>query len=444
MVTGAVIGAVPSTQPQSDVRAFGAVGDGKTKDTAAFQQALDACAHAGGGEVLVPPGNYLIGSVQLGSRTVLRLSKDAIITGSPDKADYPMTRVRWEGRWEQGRRALIYSEGADDIAIIGPGRIDGNAKVAASQNPRGSVVLEPINCDNVRWEDFTVTQGGNWATHPTCCKNVSIQNITISGKRDGIDVDSCSAVQIVGCNIDTGDDCISLKSGRGAAAVKANLPTADVYIAHCTLNDRKFACVGIGSETSGGIRDVRMEHCKMTAERDAVYIKSRIGRGGTIENISGSDLEVTAGIFLRINLTSAGNTNTTDDPLPGLAGYPVGRHFVFSDIRLNHASRIIDAVKIAAESPLDGLSVSKVSGTAEKGIQLDHVKNIELSEIHVTVDKGVPLAIHDTTGTGIQDAAPYRPRKSNQPELDTPTEDAGGPGSISSMKVPATGPTTQQ
>ena len=87
-----------------------------------------------------------------------------------------MMDIRWEGRWQPGRRALIYSANVDHTGIIGPGRIEGNPAVAAPQNPRGVVVLEPISCNDVRWEGFTVTQGGNWATHPTYCTDVTIKN----------------------------------------------------------------------------------------------------------------------------------------------------------------------------------------------------------------------------------------------------------------------------
>jgi len=98
---------------------FGTTGDGTNKDTAAFQKAFDACASNGGGEVLVPPGNYLIGSVQMGSRTILALQKGSVITGSADMSDYPMTDVRWEGRWEPGHRGLIYATNADNVMIGG-------------------------------------------------------------------------------------------------------------------------------------------------------------------------------------------------------------------------------------------------------------------------------------------------------------------------------------
>ena len=248
-----------------NVRDFGAIGDGTNKDTVAFQKALDACAVSGGGEVLVPAGKYLIGSVQIGNRTILRLETNSVIVGSPDTNDYPMMDIRWEGRWQPGRRALIYSANVDHTGIIGPGRIEGNPAVAAPQNPRGVVVLEPISCNDVRWEGFTVTQGGNWATHPTYCSDVVIKNVNITGNRDGIDVDSCKNVRIEDCDIDTGDDSISLKSGRGLDGARIGKPTEDVLITGCTLTGRHFAAIGIGSETSGGIRNVRIEHCKLTS-----------------------------------------------------------------------------------------------------------------------------------------------------------------------------------
>src|SRR4051812_14006447 len=138
-----------------NVRDFGATGDGATKDTAAFQRALDACAVNGGGEVLVPTGRYLIGSVQQGNRTVIRLEPDSVIVGSPDAADYPTLDVRWEGRMQPGRRALIQAANVENIGIIGPGHIEGKPAMAAPQNPRGSVVLESMNCSGVHWEGFT-------------------------------------------------------------------------------------------------------------------------------------------------------------------------------------------------------------------------------------------------------------------------------------------------
>jgi polygalacturonase len=388
--------------PTLNVRNLNAIGDGTNDDTVAFQKALDICIVFGGGTVLVPPGNYLIGSVTMGSHTTLQLQRGSVIIGIGDTNDYPMVPVRWEGRWEMGRCSLIYATNAEDISIVGPGRIEGNPKMAAPQNPRGSVVLEAVSCKGVRWEDFTVTQGGNWATHPTYCTNVIIRNLTITGRRDGIDVDSCKNVLIDGCKIDTSDDSISLKSGRGKQAVLAGIPTEDVVITNCTLVDHRFASIGIGSETSGGIHNVRISHCQFTSRSDGIYIKTRIGRGGSIENISADDIDVQGGGFVRINLISSGNSNTVDDPVAGLDGYPQGRNFSFSNVRLSGATELCEASKISPERPLDGLTLANITGTCTKGISLANITNASLSGINVTGYKGDLLKQDNVHGTGLE------------------------------------------
>jgi polygalacturonase len=391
----------PVSQAFFNVRDFGAVGDGVTKDTVAFQKALDACAISGGGEVVVPAGKYLIGSVQMGYCTVLRLAKDSVIMGSGNTNDYPMMDIRWEGRWQPGRRALIYAANVDHTGIIGPGRIEGNPAVAAPQNPRGAVVLEPINCTDVRWEGFTVTQGGNWATHPTYCTDVSIKGVTINGGRDGIDVDSCKNVRIENCDINTGDDSISLKSGRGMDGARVGKPTEDVLITRCNLVGRRFACLGIGSETSGGIRNVRIENCRLTSRTFGIYIKTRTGRGGVIENVSGEDLDVLGGGFLKINLTSAGNLNTADDPVEGEAGMPLGRNYSFSNVRVTNCSWLVDARDISPARPLQGLTLADISGTCTNGIALANIMGAKLQGIHVSGYTGSWLTTTNVTGTGI-------------------------------------------
>jgi polygalacturonase len=390
-----------STPKTFNVCDFGAKGDGETSDTRAFQKTLDTCAVSGGGQVIVPAGRYLIGSVQMGYQTILKLEPNSVIIGSSDPNDYPMIDIRWEGRWQPGRRALIYAANVDHTGIIGPGRIEGNPRMAAPQNPRGAVVLEPINCNDVRWEDFTVTQGGNWATHPTYCTDVVIKNVTIRGNRDGIDIDSCKNVHIEDCSIDTGDDAISLKSGRGMNGARIGRPTEDVVIKDCTLTSRIFAGIGIGSETSGGVRNVRIEGCKFNCRTFAIYIKTRIGRAGVTENIHGEDIDVLGGGFLRINLTQGGNTNTFDDPVEGLLGYPSARNLSFSNVRLHDASEIIRATQIVPEKPVQGLSLENITGTAARGMNLCHIRDLALKDINVTGFSGPLLITEDVTGTGL-------------------------------------------
>jgi len=402
---------LPAPKASYNVRDFGAKGDGETKDTVAFQKALDTCAVNGGGQVDVPAGNYLIGSIQLGNQTILRLEQNSQLTGSPDLDDYPIIDIRWEGRLEKGHRSLIYAYNVENIGVVGPGTILGDRGPAASNTePRGSEMIEPIDCHGVRLEGYGINQpGNNWNTHPTYCTDVMIKNVNLASGRDGIDVDSCKNVLITGCDINTGDDSISIKSGRGMDGARLGIPTEDVLITHCTLLDRTFACLGIGSEISGGVRNLRIEHCKLTSPRSAViYLKTRIGRAGVNENISGEDLDILSGDFLRINLTRGGNSNTADDPVDGLIGYPTGRNISFSNVRVA-CNTLVQANEISAKRPLEGLHLSNITGTCTKGMNIANANGVELKDIKVTGFDGALLSVANVTGTGLEGAVTVDP-----------------------------------
>jgi polygalacturonase len=389
-----------------DVRAAGAAGDGKTKDTAAFQKALDACAAGGGGEVVVAAGDYLIGSIELKSNTILRLQKGANLIGSPDLGDYPIIDVRWEGRWIKGYRALIFANETKHIGVVGPGRIAGDPGLGGRQMPRRPVLIEPIRCEDILFEDFSTEHRSMWSIHPIYCENVLATNLTIrstGGNGDGIDVDSCRHVRIEHCDISTGDDCISLKSGRGMEGFTAKKPTEDVLIRDCTMADSIFACIGIGSETSGGIRGVRIEHCKFTGVRTyAIYIKSRPGRGAFIEDILARDLDVTTapGGFLRINLLSSGIQDP--EPVPGDEGIPSAKNFRFSDIKVN-CGTLVEAGSISPAKPLDGFALIDVTGICAKAVSLSNMTNAELRDIRVSGYAGPFLTLTNVQGSGLDE-----------------------------------------
>jgi len=381
------LGLMASPKGTFDVRMYGAIADGKTKDTAAFQRALDAAAAAGGGDVVVPSGEYLIGSIELKSNTTLRLSKDAHLIGSADMSYYPVTQVRWEGRWVDGHRGLIYSQGANHIGVIGPGKISGTPTLRGRQTPREPALIEPINTTDIVLDGFSAEQRLMWAIRPTYSDNIEIRNLfirTTGGNGDGIDIDSCRHVRIEDCDIDTGDDAIAIKSGRGMEGLKAARPTEDVLISHCTLGDSIFAAIGIGSETSGGIRNIRIEHVKVShAKTYAFYIKSRVGRGAFIEDITVDDMEVgpEAEGFLRISLMTSGLQDS--EPFQGEAGIPTTKNFSFKNIKVNGGT-LVDATAVSPEKPIQGFTLSNVSGKVTKGISLANVVNAKLSDIQVT------------------------------------------------------------
>jgi polygalacturonase len=223
---------------------------------------------------------------------------------------------------------------------------------------------------------------------------------------DGIDVDSCRHVHIDGCDISTGDDCISLKSGRGSEGYLLHQPTEDVHISNCTFADSIFACIGIGSETSGGIRGVHIEHCKFTgAKTFALYIKSRPGRGAFIEDIVANDLEVsgTQGGLLRFNLLASGKQD--ESPVPGMEGIPTVRNFRFSNIHVTDAPILVDGTSVHPEKPLDGFSLTNVTGSCTKGIYLANVRNAVIRNVNVTGFAAPLINIHNVTGVGLHGAA---------------------------------------
>jgi polygalacturonase len=408
--------ATPPPAPPPDillnVREFGARGDGTTKDTAAIQQAIDRCSALGGGEVRFPAGNFLTGAIALRSNTLLRLDKDTIITGTPDLDDYPVHQVRWEGKWIAGHTALFYAIDAFGIGIVGTGKIVGNPNLGGRPTPesplRHPALIETINCNTIRLQGFSTSYHLMWSIHPTTSQNIFIKDLTIrstGGNGDGIDIDSCQHVRIDGCDIATGDDCISLKSGRGAEGFAQHNTTEDVFISNCTFADSIFACIGIGSETSGGIRNVRIENCKFTAAKTfAIYIKSRPGRGAFLEDISCDHLDIsgTTGGFLRLNLLSSGIQDP--DPVPGEEGIPTAKNFRFTNIHVDHVPVLVDATSIHPHKPLDGLTLADITGTCDKGIALANVKDATLRNINVTGYSGPLLSIANVTGTGLKSA----------------------------------------
>lgn len=392
------------------VRDLGATGDGKTNDTVALQQTIDRCSVLGGGEVVVPAGDYSTGALVLRSNVTLRVEQGANILGVADLAAYPLAQVRWEGRWIKGYSALISAEDSDNLAITGPGSIVGNpairGRIERATRFRLPALLEFTNCRNVTVANCETSNGGMWSIHPTYCENVAFKNVVVRSGADGIDVDSCRHVLIDGCDFTTMDDCISLKSGRGEEGFTINRPTEDVRISNCTFKDAWFACIGIGSETSAGIRGVHIERCKCAGARTyGVYIKTRIGRGAFIEDIFVNDMDVSGCRqgFLRINVLSSGKQD--EYPVPGNVGVPEVRNFSFRNIRVHDEAVLVQATEIDANKPLVGFTLEDITGTCAEGIFLANVKGAVIRNVHVTGYSGKLIYAENVTGTGLAGAA---------------------------------------
>lgn len=397
-----------------DPRELGAAGDGLAKDTHAIQLALDRCAVFGGGEVVLAGGTFLTGAIRIGANTILRIEEGATLLGSPDLADYPIVQVRWEGRWVPGYIGLVWAQGARNIVITGKGAIVAaeaiKGRVQKETGLRHPALLEFVDVQGLVVADLKTQQNDMWSIHPVYCDDVVFHNLVVNGRADGIDVDSCRRVVIDRCDFDTVDDCISLKSGRGMEGSLIARPTEDVVITDCTFKDHRWACIGIGSETSGGIRRVRVERCRMlSAYTFAVYIKSRPGRGAFIEDIVMRDLEVSGARdgFLRLNFLDSGK----QDPFPvaGFDGIPTVRDITFERIKVADVPVLVEAVNIHPDKPLDGFTLKDITGSAGRGIALANMKNVTLKGVDVAIAEGPKLAINNVIGRGLEGAAPLSP-----------------------------------
>lgn len=326
-----------------DVRDFGAKPNSQHDNSKAFAAAINACHKAGGGKVLVTQGKYLCGAIHLLSNVNLHLTKDATIAFITDpKAYLPAVFTRWEGMEIMGYSPLIYAFGQTNIAITGAGTVDGQANrttwwpwkggawkggtdwsmpgvptqdearaklqqdmenavpVAERHYADGSylrpVFIQPYQCTNVLVEGITITNAPFWLLNPVRCENVTVDAVTFASlgpNSDGCDPESCKNVVIKNCLFDTGDDCIAIKSGRNADGRRLNIPSENILISNCKMRSGHGGVV-IGSEISGGVRNVFVENCEMSSpDLDrGIRIKTNSVRGGLIENLFVRDVTI--------------------------------------------------------------------------------------------------------------------------------------------------------
>jgi polygalacturonase len=405
-VLGVAASVFGADKPALDVRDFGAKGDGVTKDTAAIQKALDTCAAAGGGTVLVSEGSYLTGSLVIGANTTLEIARPASLVGSGDIADYPVGNVRWEGEFRDGHRALLSASNAANVTITGGGTVYG-PPVALSKlrNPRGPVLIELTGCTNALLENFTTQYHNLWSVHPLFCKNFTARGLTVrsvGANGDGIDVDSCDGVVIDRCDINTGDDAVVLKSGRGLAAQNLNRPTENVVIRDSQLISSIYAGLALGTEMSGGVRAVQVRNCVIGGRQNAIFIKSRDGRGGYMENIACENLTVLKSpTFVGIDLLGKGIQ--ASDPVSGETNkWSRVANISFKNVRVQDAAVLVAGKNVPAVRPVDGLVFDGISGTCSRGITLANMTNVKISGLQVTGFEGPLVTTQNVTGTGLE------------------------------------------
>jgi polygalacturonase len=332
-----------------DITQYGAVGDGTTDCSDAIRQAMTSCNTAGGGRVVIPAGKFLTGPIHLKSNVNLHLAAGSTILFSRDYEKYlPLVFTRWEGTELMNYSPFIYAFEQENIAITGSGTLDGQANteywwwwtgderrgwtsgpsaritrpqllqwadegrpVAERVFPEGSYLrppfVQPYRCKNVLIEGVTIINSPHWELNPVLCENVTVRGIKINThgpNNDGCDPESCKNVLIEDCDFDTGDDCIAIKSGRDTDGRRVNVPSENIIIRNCRMKDGHGGVV-LGSEISGGIKNVFAENCVMDSpnlER-ALRIKTNSMRGGYVENVYFRNVQVgeVADAVVRVN-----------------------------------------------------------------------------------------------------------------------------------------------
>jgi polygalacturonase len=364
-------------RPFTNIRDYGAAGDGQTPDTDAVQAAIEACRRAGGGTVYVPAGAYVVGSLFLSSHLTLHLDAGARLLGSQDAADYPIVEGRWEGVDRKTHAPLIAGRELTDVAITGRGTIDGRGAHWWQQHRAGTLdhprprLIGLTACDNVLIEGITLTRSPSWTIHPARCHNVTVDKVTIlnppdSPNTDGINPDACRDVHISNCHIDVGDDCITVKSGTEEGAREALSPCENIAITNCTMVHGHGGVV-IGSEMSGGVRNVVIANCIFVGTDRGIRLKSRRGRGGVVEDIRVSNVlmeDVLCPFIMNLyyGCGAWGAERISDKrPYPVGEGTPRFRRIHFDSVtarRVRYAACFIYGL---AEMPVEEVSFSNVS-----------------------------------------------------------------------------------
>ena len=444
-----------------DITDHGAVGDGTTKCTDAFAKAIDAAARAGGGRVVVPAGSYLTGPIVLKSHVELHVADGAVVRFSRDHNDYPLVQTDWEGLPDVRCMSPIWGEQLVNVAITGKGTFDGQgdawrpvkrkkttpqqweqlvgsggalnqagdvwypttgardgerwaAKVRRSGNWRpqdfapAREALRPnlvklTNCRQVLLDGPTFTNSAAWNVHLLLCQNVTVRNVTIlnpwwSQNGDALDIDACRDVTVEHSLFDAGDDAICIKSGKDEPGRRRGVPCENVAVRNCTVL-HGHGGVTIGSEMSGGVRNVSVTNCLFRGTDIGLRFKTTRGRGGVVENV---DVSNVAMHDIRHEAISLNMYYFAKDPLkdgspePVSERTPVFRGFHFRNITCDGAARAIE-LRGLPEMPVERITLENIRMRAHEGALLSDARDITMRDVHLEVANVPAVRAHNVT-----------------------------------------------
>jgi exo-poly-alpha-galacturonosidase len=396
----------------------GAVGNGKTVNTQAIQALIDKVSGEGGGVVVVPKGTFMTGSISLKRGVNLEIEKDGVLKGTTEQKDYPPAKTRWEGAETERSAALLTAIDLTGVELTGEGTIDGSGdewvrlfnemNAAKGIRPGTKVPVPPPgrpkliclqNCRKVRISGLSLLNPASWGLHILYCEGVTVENLKSRAEHgtpnaipnaDGIDVDSSRNVLISGCDIVSNDDCISLKAGRDGDGRRVNRPSENIVVEKCHFG-YGHGGVALGSETTGSIRNVEVRDCKADDDNWApVRIKSTASRSGVVENVLYKNIEmhnVRRAFELTLLYTAA---NANNPPAPVLV--------VVRNVKIENITGDAKNAGIMyglPDSPIRDVKFENCKVSAQKGLEVQNVKDVDFSGLDITVEQGEPIIMKD-------------------------------------------------
>ncbi|MCW3094099.1 MAG: glycoside hydrolase family 28 protein [Ferruginibacter sp.] len=408
-----------------DVTKYGAKRDSSAIATFAIKKAIEVASKAGGGTVYFPAGKYLTGAIHLESNITIFIDAGAELHFSDNFDDYlPMVESRYEGVDVMSFSPLFYAYKAENISIIGRGKINGHGKKwwdyvegfknglprnkwqrtfdslnaniilpdDAAQMKQGFLrppFIQPMFCKNVLIEGITITNSPFWTVNPEFCENVTVNAVTInnphSPNTDGINPESCKYVHISNCHISVGDDCITIKSGKDVPGRTKNMAAENYTITNCTMLSGHGGVV-IGSEMSGGVKKITISNCIFDGTDRGIRIKTARGRGGVVEDIRVDNI-VMKNIREQAIVLDMEYANVKPEPLGDRT--PQFRNIRFSNITAYTKQAIF--INGLAEMPVQEISFNDLVFEAETGIVIKNARDIELHNVRVNAKTGSAL-----------------------------------------------------
>ncbi|NBA75268.1 glycoside hydrolase family 28 protein [Emticicia sp. ODNR4P] len=440
-----------------NIQKLGAKPDGVTLNTETINKAINTISKKGGGVVLVPKGIWLTGPIELKSNVNLHIQKSAIVLFTGDKSQYALVEGSYEGKKAARNQSPISATGVENIAITGKGIIDGNGDVWRAVNKAqltegqwkekvasGGVVradgkawypseqflkasvegksmllpdgkkpadfadmkdfLRPnllvlTQCKKVLIDGVTFQNSPAWCLHPLMTENLTIRNVVVKNPEyaqngDGMDIESCKNFLIEGCTLDVGDDAICIKSGKDEEGRKRGMPTENGIIRNNVVYNGHGGFV-IGSEMSGGARNLFVYDCTFMGTDKGLRFKSVRGRGGVVENIYAKNIYMKdiaqEAIFFDMYYFVKFATDSPRDERPIVnEGTPIFRNMKFENIVCHGAKKGI-FVRGLPEMPIQNIAIENATLQAEEGAILIDASGITCKNVALLSEKTEPV-----------------------------------------------------